>query len=357
MRDYGKISTAVWRSQKFKSLKSDNHKLFYLYLHTCPHVNSVGCFWLPTGYAAADLKWEENEVIKAIDSLSQIGMISYDNNESIIYIDGFLSHSPVTNVKHAFGSAKIALSLSDCDLKELVLNDLLIGPFGKDVKTKIDAMPEVNRRKFSSAERRKVYEKSSGSCEYCKSELSLFALDVTPKKPYMTIDHIKPISLGGGNELANLNASCLSCNSKKGVEAYQYPIDTTEPEPEPLPETDSSIISDDINKKSKSKRGTRIPENWLPDENDINHAIKKDYDNDQIKELGNGFRDHWIAATGKGSTSLDWNAKWRTWISNDIKWHGSPSTRNSTRNLSPHESLHAGAALAVSMLDGTQQDD
>ena len=113
----------------------------------------------------------------------------------------------------------------------------------------------------------------------------------------------------------------------------------------------------DIGKPISKKRGTRIADNWLADETDINYAFKKDYDNDQINELADRFKDHWIQATGKGSTSLDWHAKWRTWISNDIKWHGKPATRSRSANLSPHESLHNAAALAVSILDGQPQDD
>lgn len=32
----------------------------------------------------------------------------------------------------------------------------------------------------------------------------------------LTIDHIKPVSKGGGNEAENLRAACRTCNTKKG---------------------------------------------------------------------------------------------------------------------------------------------
>jgi uncharacterized protein YdaU (DUF1376 family) len=111
-------------------------------------------------------------------------------------------------------------------------------------------------------------------------------------------------------------------------------------------------IDKSISKKSHKKRATRISEYWLPDEKDLDYAIKKGFNNEQIQSASEGFRDHWIAASGKGSTALDWNAKWRTWINNDIKWNGSPETRNGARNLSPHEGLHSAAALAVRLIDG-----
>ena len=41
-------------------------------------------------------------------------------------------------------------------------------------------------------------------CRYCGSRKKL------------TIDHIKPLALGGSNELSNLQYLCSRCNSKKG---------------------------------------------------------------------------------------------------------------------------------------------
>ena len=42
-------------------------------------------------------------------------------------------------------------------------------------------------------------------CAYCQA------------KEKLTIDHIHPVSLGGGDEVSNLQILCRSCNSKKGA--------------------------------------------------------------------------------------------------------------------------------------------
>ena len=68
MRSYSRISITIWRSRKFRSLPSDDPRLLYFYLHTCPHINSTGCFVLPEGYACADLGWPSDRYRAALDT-------------------------------------------------------------------------------------------------------------------------------------------------------------------------------------------------------------------------------------------------------------------------------------------------
>ena len=133
MRDYGKISTSIWQSKKFTGLKSDDLRLFYFYLHTCLHVNSIGCFRLPIGYITADLKWTDRATHRAIDALSKARLIEWDCEEEVILIVKFLDESPITNKKHAAGSAKLALGLPECQLKHKVIQELQKDKFAKDL--------------------------------------------------------------------------------------------------------------------------------------------------------------------------------------------------------------------------------
>jgi len=48
-------------------------------------------------------------------------------------------------------------------------------------------------------------------CHYC---------DVVVHRRRITLDHIKPICEGGGNESSNLVLSCLPCNQKRGSMSY-----------------------------------------------------------------------------------------------------------------------------------------
>ncbi len=126
MRDYAKIRTSLWRSQKFRAIReSDTARLLYFYLHTCPQVNSVGCLSLPLGYVVADTGWSVQASRKAMESLLEAGLIGWNEAEELVRIVDFIHHDPPTNEKHAEALNKVAFGLPNCLEKLHVIHDLM----------------------------------------------------------------------------------------------------------------------------------------------------------------------------------------------------------------------------------------
>jgi hypothetical protein len=151
MRDYGKISTSLWNSRKFGSIKDPVAKLIYLYLHTCPHVNSVGCFVLRDGYAAEDIGITTIQYRMGIDTLSNANLIRIDRVENLIRIIGFLDHDPFNGPKHAKGAIRIAEKLPDCIEKLNLFKDMASRKYGPEVP-KIDTLSIPYRMGIDSPE-------------------------------------------------------------------------------------------------------------------------------------------------------------------------------------------------------------
>ena len=61
---------------------------------------------------------------------------------------------------------------------------------------------------------RSLYAAAPPFCPVCTRLMLVWATRLFP-----TIDHIKPIALGGTNEPGNLRVICNSCNSRKGARA------------------------------------------------------------------------------------------------------------------------------------------
>lgn len=80
-------------------------------------------------------------------------------------------------------------------------------------------MSQIKRRKLSKAERLLIYDKCNRCCAYC-------GCDIEYKD--MQVDHVKPLRVGGADELSNMLPACRSCNHYKatlGVEDFKKYIE------------------------------------------------------------------------------------------------------------------------------------
>jgi 5-methylcytosine-specific restriction endonuclease McrA len=75
------------------------------------------------------------------------------------------------------------------------------------------------RQPIPTADRHAVLAKTSGKCVYCAVVLTL---DRGQSNTFHA-DHVLPVALGGGDDIANLVPSCAGCNSKKRAQtALQF---------------------------------------------------------------------------------------------------------------------------------------
>jgi len=66
---------------------------------------------------------------------------------------------------------------------------------------------------------------------------------------------------------------------------------------------------------SKRKVGSRLPEDWQPKPEMV--AAYASGGVDAMASLKR-FKNHWLAATGKGSTKADWDRTFENWVDKDI---------------------------------------
>jgi 5-methylcytosine-specific restriction endonuclease McrA len=69
----------------------------------------------------------------------------------------------------------------------------------------------VSRRRYTPRERMKVAYEQRYTCAKCAQLLP----------PDWQLDHVVPLSEGGGNERENVQALCVSCHTDKSVAATQ----------------------------------------------------------------------------------------------------------------------------------------
>jgi hypothetical protein len=57
-------------------------------------------------------------------------------------------------------------------------------------------------------------------------------------------------------------------------------------------------------------RGTRLPDNWMPD-HDVIDAMRQQFPHVDLKAVHDEFADYWRAVPGAKGRKTDWNATWR----------------------------------------------
>jgi hypothetical protein len=207
-------------------------------------------------------------------------------------------------------------------------------------------------RIFRAEQYREPLEQRDGRrCIYCQASDNL------------VIDHIEPLFRGGTDNLGNLGFACRPCNGRKSGKALadtgmeiviaSAHIAHTAYQSEKLSEvntprtnahngehvrrppisTSSSNTQKEETKEEeqkeapRTKRASRLPADWQLDQRFIEHAISKGIAPDRVPAVAEKFKNHFLAASGKGAVSPDWFRKWCNWCLNEIEWHGASNGR------------------------------
>ena len=124
MREFTKVSPALWQSKRFLGLPSDDGRLLYLYLFTCPHQNICGCFWLPDGYACNDLRWNVERYRETLAQLVKAELIQVDADGENILIERWFQHNPPMNSSHQTGIERQVERIPSEEMQEACLVSL-----------------------------------------------------------------------------------------------------------------------------------------------------------------------------------------------------------------------------------------
>ena len=119
MREFSKISPALWHSQRFNTLPSDDGRYLYLYYLTCEHQNSAGCYRISGGYACDDLQWQNERYLKARSQLIAADLIVFDDDCRVVMICRWFKHNPPMNEKHLIGIERILEKLPSITIQSV----------------------------------------------------------------------------------------------------------------------------------------------------------------------------------------------------------------------------------------------
>jgi hypothetical protein len=118
MREFSKVSPAVWQSKRFTSLPSDDGRFLYIYMLTSSHQTSAGCYCLPEGYACSDLGWEPKRYRAARKQLIDADLIHFDDETDFVMITRWFKHNPPTSESHLIGIERLLERIPSDSLRD-----------------------------------------------------------------------------------------------------------------------------------------------------------------------------------------------------------------------------------------------
>jgi uncharacterized protein YdaU (DUF1376 family) len=69
-------------------------------------------------------------------------------------------------------------------------------------------------------------------------------------------------------------------------------------------------------------RGSRLPEDWQPSEDDLSFARSEGMSGEDTRVEIMKFKNHWSNKTGKDATKMSWSKAWRNWVLNWKRFNG-----------------------------------
>jgi hypothetical protein len=72
-------------------------------------------------------------------------------------------------------------------------------------------------------------------------------------------------------------------------------------------------------------RASRLAEDWLPTQEDVEYAKEK-LPGADLALVFESFRNHWLGASGQRAIKVSWNAAWRKWCCDEVKYRRNPNS-------------------------------
>ena len=84
--------------------------------------------------------------------------------------------------------------------------------------------------------------------------------------------------------------------------------------------TPSELTLQNPEPAKRSKKASRLSEDWQPTERNVKYARLKGLTTEEIQKEAEKFKAHFLAKSGPRALMLDWNQAWNEWILKGIEW-------------------------------------
>jgi len=114
--------------------------------------------------------------------------------------------------------------------------------------------------------------------------------------------------------LASDSGQCVTDNSLENPQSGSAAVATEQPAPSQHPHPHPEKKERPPNGGQKKAQGSRLPDDWWPDDTDVAAAQREGLNDADIEREAAKFRDYWVGVPGQRGRKADWRATWRNWV-------------------------------------------
>jgi hypothetical protein len=269
-RDYARVKLSIWADDDFRMLSREAQHLYFVLL-TSPKLDYCGVTdWRAGRIAALSNNWIVEQVEEAAAELSRGLYLVIDEETEEVLIRSFVRNDGLMDQPNmAVSMMKAQAAVASTALRQIVLHEL------KRLKAK------------------EPHLKGWARLGDLLDNPSLDPSDYPSFTPSVRASVDPSVSPSGEGSVGP--------KPKASVD----PSPTPAPSPTPTPAPPSG---------APHKRGTRLPKDWKPTEEDVTWQRSKNISDLLARRELEKFTNYWNAKSGKDATKLDWSATWRNWL-------------------------------------------
>lgn len=274
-RRYANILTAIWRNDDFRALNGGAQRM-YLLLTTQPDISAAGVLSLTIKrWASQAADTTPASVVADLKELEAGRFIVVDPDTEELLVRSFVRWD------NGYGNPK----------RRPVI-----------IRAAQEVESSIIRRSLTSE-----FTRLGLPVEGVDDSLSASLPDSAPPPGLPPQQPDEPFS--------QVNSLSGSASASDGVVVTKGPYVSPQPSnhnPQSQPSAEAPAAPS-APATTKSKRGTRLPEDWKPTQRLHDWAAGKHLSFDLDRE-NEKFCLHWWSATGKGATKLNWDMAWQKWM-------------------------------------------
>lgn len=273
-KDHARVNLGIWGDDDWLDLSPAAQHLYFA-LWTSPGLSYCGAGdWHPGRVSNLAAGWDRESVTAAAIELSRQLFVLVDTETDEYLLRSWIKHDGLWRTPNmAVSMANARAELASRTLRGVVVHEVL----------KIrDANPESTS-----------WARPAVATLLAQSAVN--PVELEPLNPTAN-----PASNPWGQPIGSTPAATVNPN----------PPSNPGPTPAPTPAPTSSS-----KKSGARKRGTRIPEEFMPEQSVID-AMKVECPNVNFQTEHRKFVDYWASKAGQAAVKLDWDATWRNWIRN-----------------------------------------